>query len=472
MRSCRGLPVASPLLRTLILVATAQLVAWPAAAAGVPADALVEIGRIPLPASPTFLALSPDGSRLVVPGLVVGPTGDVSSGTVAIVDTVTSSVVGYVPLGEGFAFEAAVTPDGSRAYVAISKASGRIVSAGSNRVDVIDLQTLQVVDRIEIVPPGNDFGPIRIALTPDGRNAYVTHRASGEVLALGTDPASALYHTVFARVATGGTPIGLDVTPDGSRVYVALRASSEVAVIDTDQNVEVARIPVGIGPSSSLTAVAITPGGDRAFVNYALDSRFTAIDTDPSSPTYHGLLSMEDTGSGRGLYDVAVSSDGKLVFMVSNPTEELLVVDADPASDSSGLVLGAVAVGGSPLAVALQDQPQAVAYVTNSLDESVSVVGVSCGLALEAAVSRLYIDDFSEPTHQRALEQKLASLRRQLDSGNSCAVENRLRHDILPKTDGEPRPPDWVTGRAQVELAALIDRCLTQTRASCARGGR
>jgi YVTN family beta-propeller protein len=94
----------------------------------------------------------------------------------------------------------AITPDGKIAYLSDRGASG-----------VIDIATGVLVSTIEIgkndpflVPNANP-----IAITPDGKHAYVTD-ANGSVLVIYTAT-----NKVVASVKVGDTPAGVAITPDG-----------------------------------------------------------------------------------------------------------------------------------------------------------------------------------------------------------------------------------------------------------------
>ena len=62
---------------------------------------------------------------------------------------------------------------------------------------------------------------------------------------------------VVATVPVGSSPYGVAVTPDGKHAYVANIGSNNVSVIHTASNTVVATVPVGTGP----VGVAVTPDG-------------------------------------------------------------------------------------------------------------------------------------------------------------------------------------------------------------------
>ncbi|MFC8235320.1 YncE family protein, partial [Streptomyces sp. NPDC057284] len=82
-------------------------------------------------------------------------------------------------------------------------------------------------------------------------DAYVTNFGSGNVSVIDTT------NTVVATVPVGSGPQGVAITPNGRRAYVTNRTSNTVSVIDTRTNTDVATVPVGAGP----IGIAITPNG-------------------------------------------------------------------------------------------------------------------------------------------------------------------------------------------------------------------
>ncbi len=88
-----------------------------------------------------------------------------SDGTVSVIATATNTVVGSpITVGNG-PVGVAVTPDGSKVYVA---------NAVGNTVSVIATATNTVVG--SPIPVGDD--PVGVAVTPDGSKVYVANTAT------------------------------------------------------------------------------------------------------------------------------------------------------------------------------------------------------------------------------------------------------------------------------------------------------
>jgi YVTN family beta-propeller protein len=102
--------------------------------------------------------------------------------------------------------------------------------------------------RIAFLPQGmrsEDVTPVGMALSPDGKTAYVALGRANHVAVV--DVAS---HQVKGYVLVGKRPWGLALNRDGSRLYVANGGSDDLTVIDTATLKGVRTVPVGRIPHS------------------------------------------------------------------------------------------------------------------------------------------------------------------------------------------------------------------------------
>ncbi|MCI0597967.1 MAG: beta-propeller fold lactonase family protein [Beijerinckiaceae bacterium] len=79
--------------------------------------------------------------------------------------------------------------------------------------------------------------PIGVAVTPDGTRAYVANASANNVLVIDTAT-----NTVATSVMVGEWPTNVAITPDGKRAYVTNQFSGNVSVIDTATNIIVATV--------------------------------------------------------------------------------------------------------------------------------------------------------------------------------------------------------------------------------------
>ncbi len=211
-------------------------------------------------------------------------TNHVSS-TVSVIDTATNMVTATItiPVDSGtptpFAGPGgvAVSPDGSKVYVA---------NIESNTVSVIDTATNTITTTI----PVGSF-PESVAVSPDGSKVYVTNGTSG------TTPGTVSVidtatNTVIATIPAGVNPFGVAVTPDGSKVYVTNAASEGISVIDTATNTVTTILgssePTGILPH---TGVAVSPDGSKVYVGNYMTNAYPK----PAEPEPNRLMRSRHT---------------------------------------------------------------------------------------------------------------------------------------------------------------------------------
>jgi len=136
----------------------------------------------------------------------------------------------------------AITPDGKTAYVVNIHPA-----PGTGTVTPIDLATNKAGAEIAV-----GKNPREIAITPDGKTAYVTNEDSSTVT-----PIDVATNKAGPNITLGGGdgPVGIAITPDGKTAYVAIAFSNSVTPIDLATNKAGAEIPVGREPEG----IAITP---------------------------------------------------------------------------------------------------------------------------------------------------------------------------------------------------------------------
>jgi YVTN family beta-propeller protein len=164
--------------------------------------------------------------------------------------------------------------------------------------------------------PGSGRGPGLIAVTPDGKTAYVVIVGHpGAVV-----PIATATNTPGPPIEIGNHPDGIAITPDGKTVYVANINSGTVTPIATATNTAGEPIEVGVRPR----AIAVTPDGKTAYVvnqsrpqpspwpSYPPDERgtVTPIDTATNTPG-------EPIDVGNEPFAIAVTPDGKTVYVAN-----------------------------------------------------------------------------------------------------------------------------------------------------------
>ncbi|MDY0167876.1 MAG: c-type cytochrome [Thermoguttaceae bacterium] len=239
-------------------------------------------GQIPMPASPTSMALSPDGKTLYV-------TCAAPKSTVAVIDIEKKAVADSIPAGHT-ATGIAVTPDGNKLYVC---------NRFNNEVAVIDRASKEVVARVPVIRE-----PHGAVITPDGATVFVINH-------LPLNPADSF-----------------DV-------------AAEVAVINTADNaVRHIRLPNG---STHVRGIAISPDGKYVYVPHILSryqmpttqlergwmntNALSIIDAVEKKHVNTVLLDDVDLGAANP-WGVTTNGDGSLICVTHAGTQELSVIDA------------------------------------------------------------------------------------------------------------------------------------------------
>ncbi|MBI4728065.1 MAG: bifunctional YncE family protein/alkaline phosphatase family protein [Acidobacteria bacterium] len=337
-------------------------------------------GRLtPLAPFPTGLGLSPDGSRVVVaagsaaaatlpPGIVdvldaaTGlpvqriPEGDAAWGVVwspsgdrvFVTGGSTMQVMSYTVVGgvlvrgssgpvNDFAGAAALSPDGSRLYVALPTA---------NAIAVLDSGTLEVLGQIEGVPA--PFGLVATEGT-----VFASNWRGRDVSAIDLAARS------VSSIPVGDHPEGMAVSPDGARILVANSNDATLSVIDVASR-SVASIPVALypdTPTDSPSAVTFGPDG-RAYVAVSASNAIAVLEPSGDSYTVAGYIPTAWYPT-----NVAVGSDGTVHVLSARGTGDAPVGQVTGLPPENGPVPdGAYATAGALETVPPPDAAALAAY--------------------------------------------------------------------------------------------------------------
>lgn len=121
---------------------------------------------IAVSATPTGIAISPDGSKAYITNHRANSVSVISTQD----DSVTTISGFNAPTG------IAISPDGTRAYIADKE---------GNTIKVVDLLSNTVLTPYPNLVPAYGSGLIGIAISPDGKRAYATHALSNSIIGIG-----------------------------------------------------------------------------------------------------------------------------------------------------------------------------------------------------------------------------------------------------------------------------------------------
>lgn len=197
------------------------------------------------------VAVAPDGKHVYV--TTSGGPGSPYQAEVSVIDTASNEVVARIPFPEGGALKGiAASPDGKHIYV---------TNQSLFSLSVIDTQTNATVATIQF---GYGREANNVAISPDGKYAYVTIQDFDTGSTYGEPGSVAVIdiksNTVLTRIPTGFYSFGIAVTPDGKRAYVANSLPDTISAIDSASNMVLG------SPIPASGSLAATPDGTRIYV--------------------------------------------------------------------------------------------------------------------------------------------------------------------------------------------------------------
>jgi YVTN family beta-propeller protein len=227
----------------------------------------------------------------------------------------------------------------------------------------------------ETVRPSADASPVflaGLAVNPNTGRVYVCNEANNEIWVLNAETLK-----VEAVVGVGAYPHSCVLGADKRHLYVSNWGGRSVSVVDTKTNRRLREIPVGIRPND----MALAPDG-RLFVACSGDNTVHVIQTQSlestgpeASPTRRlpentreiistSLYPQSPEGSTPD--GVAVSPDGKTLFVVNADNNNVVVVDISNSlfedarrnGESVSVVNGFIPVGWYPTAVCVSPDSQ------------------------------------------------------------------------------------------------------------------
>jgi YVTN family beta-propeller protein len=208
-------------------------------------------------------------------GIVFRPDGTLvvtteGSNHVVVVDPLEGRVVKRVAVGEGVAHMVALSPDGRFAWVTN-------ISAGT--LEKLDLEEGAVVASLV-----TGKGAEGVAVARGGREVWVTNRGDDTVSVVDAGSLE-----VLATLASPGFPIRVALTPDGRRALVTNARAATLSVFDVESRTleRTLRIadpdaeyqPTLLGDSALPIGVFVNPDGSRAYVAISGANQVAVIDT-------------------------------------------------------------------------------------------------------------------------------------------------------------------------------------------------
>lgn len=276
-----------------------------------------------------------------------------SMGVVALTAALPLMAVWLSPIAPGAAVRAEEIVPSNRVYVTDST---------GNRI--VPIQFGASTPGTAIAMRTGSSGPTGIALTRDGRTAYVTDSGSDSL------------HPLTLSSGVFGNPIGVNsptrpanpqylaISPDSTQAYVANEDADTVTPVNlgTDQP----GIPISLGADTGPVAVAFTPDGATAYVaNYQAGtvSPITVATRQVGTP-----IEVGDAPAG-----LAVSPDGTTIYVANQASGTVTPIDVATNTTRAAIGVGSAA---GPSAIAVTPDGK-TAYVANFTDSTVVPIDLS-----------------------------------------------------------------------------------------------
>ncbi len=276
-------------------------------------------------------------------------------------------------------------------------------------IDVIDVGTLELVDRI-----GEIEGPELFDLSPDGKTMYISLEDDAKLGILNLEehfatreekPELAVAEVSedeggddddddddeddakegkddddeapagLSTIDVGEEPEGVLVSPDGKTVYVTSEVANMVHVVDAATNELKANIVVGNRPRR----FAMTPDMQELWVTNELGASVTNIDAGANK--IETTVPFEPKGFRREHVTpvgIAMTLDGKPAFVGLGRTNHVAVVDVATRKIEKYILVGKRAWN------ATFNRDESLLYVVNGLSDDISIVDTSSFKAIKS----------------------------------------------------------------------------------------
>lgn len=311
------------------------------------------------------MVVSPDGQRLIA------VTGGYNDHGLAVIDIANQKLLQHLPMSEawnGLAF----SQDGKRIFV---------TTGDHGKIQTFDYSDGQVTAGREIEPDPKAHNTFLagLAVHPKSGKVYVCDLGNNEVWVLDGQSLA-----LEKKIEVGEQPHSCVVGADPRYLYVSDWGSRAVSIIDTTDDHHVRDLTVGIRPND----MALAPDG-RLFIACSGDNTVHVITTkrleaapqaaDSSRRLWDGTREVISTSlypqspEGSTPDAVAVSPDGKTLFVANADNNDLLVADISGGlldekvrkfAESVSVVNGFIPTGWYPSALAVSPDGKTI-FVAN-----------------------------------------------------------------------------------------------------------
>ena len=322
-----------------------------------------QVSFLPLPSLPQAIAYDSANGDLYVDALGSGPP------EVIVVDPVTNTIVGTIPVG--FESGPAIAYDPANQEIFVSNVQFNLTTFEEYDLSVVNTTTNQIVANISF--GGTPGAPGSSVYDPANGDIYVTDTGSNNVSVV-----NGTRYTLVATIPVGDFPVGISTNGSGAQLYVANYDDGSISIISLPSrlvinsftasaswsNSVVASVPVGIGPyavayDSGKGEVFVANDNATVFLGYSGNGNVSVISDATNTVVATVPVGYDPSG-------VAYDSGKGEVFVTSGNNVSVI-------SDTTNKVVVTVPVGTSP-AGAAYDSGKGEVFVANTDSNNVSVI--------------------------------------------------------------------------------------------------
>ena len=278
--------------------------------------------------NPTGVQISPDGNVVLVTSRrTLGlPYGDTLKCELTVVNDKKQRIAERIDIKQAYLMEnIAFTPSGDLAIMPLIRPKNNVptiqIERGwmmTNGIGVVEQKPSGRTIQLLLDEPNTYYAdPFDIAITPDGKRAFVSHSGVDRISVIDIDSVRKIItesndkmletysnylglsnRFVLKRITTGANPKGMALSPDGKKLYVSEHLEDRIAIISTESLETIGNIH--LGGSGRIT---VAREGRRLFNNagHTFQTQYSCYTCHPDEHEDGLVYNMASKDMGRNI---------------------------------------------------------------------------------------------------------------------------------------------------------------------------